>query len=561
MTSSTSGDGDKVVAFPASEATPEERDSRRLKHEVEQVTPEERARRLRVEVERLVRLPVSEWMFWLDSVAEERGIDKATLKQMIEETVKENEKKRREAEAEKRRIEQRAEKQRADEQQKEKREKEREQERADKAAEKKEKEKAKAFAALIKLPKVEHEKQLIELAKRLDEDLELLKDEFTVFADSEEEKPDIDDVEPWPDPIDTRVLLTGVITQFRRYVVAHDEASVAIVLWIFFAWVHEAIAVHSPLLVFTSAEGDTGKTTACGVIQQLTPRSYPAAELTGPNLYRFVDHVHPTLIIDDADRLLERKPDLVHIINVSWTRGTRIPRQDHGVTRWFDPFCPKVIAGVNVRLPKTTATRPITVKLWPKLRSDKVERFRHSDDDEFLTLRRKLARWAADNAAALKDARPVMPPGFNNRAVMNWELLLAIADLAGGDWPKLARQAAIKLSRQRREPSENKRLLGAFRELFSKHGSMLTSADVQRLLTADPISEWADFRGHGPISQRQIAVLLDPFDIHPDVIHPKGRRAERGYKAEWFARAFLHFLGTPAGKCSSVRKGPEKPRK
>src|SRR3984893_13136999 len=110
----------------------------------------------------------------------------------------------------------------------------------------------------------------------------------------------------------------------------------AIGLWVCFAWLHAEIAVHSPLLVLTSAEGDTGKTTACSVIQLMTPRSYAAAELTGPNLYRFVDHLHPTLIVDDADKLLERKPDLVHIINVSWTRGTKIPRQDHGITRWFD---------------------------------------------------------------------------------------------------------------------------------------------------------------------------------------------------------------------------------
>jgi hypothetical protein len=27
--------------------------------------------------------------------------------------------------------------------------------------------------------------------------------------------------------------------------------------------------------------------------------------------------------------------------------GTKIPRQDHGVTRWFDPFCPEVISGVG----------------------------------------------------------------------------------------------------------------------------------------------------------------------------------------------------------------------
>jgi hypothetical protein len=295
----------------------------------------------------------------------------------------------------------------------------------------------------------------------------------------------------------------------------------------------------------------------------MTPRSYIAAELTGPNLFRFVDHQHPTLIVDDADRLLERKPDLVHVINVSWTRDTaKIPRQDHGVTRWFDTFCPKIISGVNVKLPKTTATRKIHIQLLPKLPHEKVEDFRHTDDDDFLALRRKLLRWTADNALTLKKARPAVPPGFNNRLRMNWALLLAIADLAGGDWPKSARRAATKLTRERREPSEGKRLLTSFRHLFAAHGPVLASAEVQRLLTADPTGEWVDFRGHGrPITQREIALLLDPYDIHPAVVYPSGRKAVRGYKIEQFAQAFLHFLETPGNNRSTVCRPRRKPRK
>jgi hypothetical protein len=90
---------------------------------------------------------------------------------------------------------------------------------------------------------------------------------------------------------------------------------------------------------------------------RLTPDAVAAAELTGPNLYRIVDQMHPTLITDDAHRLLERRPELAHIINVvSWTRNTaRIPRQERvngqWVTHWFDAFCPKIIAGINVTHP------------------------------------------------------------------------------------------------------------------------------------------------------------------------------------------------------------------
>jgi hypothetical protein len=68
---------------------------------------------------------------------------------------------------------------------------------------------------------------------------------------------------------------------------------------------------------------------------------------------------------------------------------------------------------------------------------------------------------------------------------------------------------------------------------------------VQELLTTgkNANSEWADYCGRGkPITQREISLLLDPYGIHPDVIHPSPGRSERGYKAAWFETAFRHYL-------------------
>jgi flagellar biosynthesis GTPase FlhF len=492
------------------------------------------------------------------------GVTPAELRELVETVIKENEKKTAQEKTQERRREQRAEKDQITAQREKakaeaaaQKAKERADKEAAKEAERKQREREKAFEELAKLPRAEREPQLLELAKRRGEDVAALRDEFAEYAAIEEEK-------PWPEPVDTLALLTEIMTQLQRYVIVHNkDGAIAVVLWIVFAWLHRDIAVHSPLLVFDSAEGDTGKTTLCGFIKFTTPRAYTGAELTGPNLYRFVDNLHPTLIIDDADRLLERKPDLVHIINVSWTRGTKIPRQVKGETYFFDPFCPKVLAGVNIKLPKsTTATRAITVKLLPKLAHETVDEFSYTDNDEFKMLRRKLARWSADNIPALEQANPKRPEGFNNRVAMNCKLLLAIADLAGDKWPKLARKAVVNLARERNKPSEGRQLLTAFRDLFRKHGTELASKKVQEWLTADKTGEWADFRGRGrPITQREIALLVDLYDIHPDVIHPSGRKAERGYKAEWFVTAFRHYLKTPARNRTTVRKPRGKPRK
>src|SRR5579864_9534284 len=58
---------------------------------------------------------------------------------------------------------------------------------------------------------------------------------------------------------------------------------------------------------------------------------------------------------------------------------------------------------------RTTRTRCIELRMRPKLKTEKVEQFNQLDDAEFAVLRRKFARFAADNAAALKDAKPILP--------------------------------------------------------------------------------------------------------------------------------------------------------
>ena len=151
---------------------------------------------------------------------------------------------------------------------------------------------------------------------------------------------------------------------------------------------------------------------------------------------RLVDQLHPTLFIDEADKLFQRKNDLMHIVNAGWGRGVKIPRVGRGgIVQEYDLFCPKILGMKGLALPTTTVTRSIVVKLWPKLDQEKIVDFNFADNDTFVTLRRKLMRWSTDNLSALKDAAPPMPSGFVNRLAANWRLLLAIADLAGGAFP------------------------------------------------------------------------------------------------------------------------------
>ena len=129
------------------------------------------------------------------------------------------------------------------------------------------------------------------------------------------------------------MVLEELIARINRHIKAKPHQVLCIALWVLMAWVHEVAAHYSVYLVATSPKEDCGKTTLIvDVVAQLVPKPYRGAELTGANVYRFVDAAKPTLIVDDADDLFKRKSDLAHIFNVSWTRNTKIPRQVMGIT-------------------------------------------------------------------------------------------------------------------------------------------------------------------------------------------------------------------------------------
>src|SRR5262249_866553 len=211
-----------------------------------------------------------------------------------------------------------------------------------------------------------------------------------------------------------------------------------------------------------------------------------------------------------------------------------------------DPFCFKMANGIDVlpHLDPSTRSRCITTEMLRKLPGDKVIVSKKAVSDErFAILRRKAMRWLKDNVEAIKNATPAMPQGFDNRLAENYAVLFAIADLAGRDWPKKIRAAAITLSREYDAPSMGRQLLAIFYQLFSRRGQVLLSEEVEQALP-DYGDEWANYKNKGrPINKWEIASLLRPFKVRPDNVYPPGKKPGRGYKVEWFKTAFKHNLG------------------
>jgi Protein of unknown function (DUF3631) len=195
------------------------------------------------------------------------------------------------------------------------------------------------------------------------------------------------------------------------------------------------------------------------------------------------------------------------------------------------------------RLPDTTLSRSIVIELKRKRADDQVEHFRSVDDPGLGELRQRALRWSIDNAEALKDAEPDMPAGFDNRLGDNWRLLFAIADLAGGEWPEKARQAARVLSEVADTASIGTRLLADIKTAFAGvEADVISSGELVAKLTAEPDAPWSEWRSGKPITQNQLARLLKPYGIAPEQLRVTADHQIRGYHRARFVDAWERYV-------------------
>jgi hypothetical protein len=347
------------------------------------------------------------------------------------------------------------------------------------------------------------------------------------------------------------VSALGAVEAFvRRFVVLTVEQRAALALYVFHTHCYEA-ADTTPYVSCTSAEKRSGKTRALEVLELLVRGALPTANISDAALFRAIAQLKPTLLFDEVDAIFGAKArdreDLRGMLNAGYRRGAvarRMGGPNMRTLEAFPVFCPKVFAGIG-ELPDTIRDRAIRIRLERRTRDEPIERFRRRDASaEAEPIFRSVASLASDHAGTLALARPELPDELDDRAQDVWEPLLAIADLAGGEWPTRARAAAIALStgESREDESLGARLLADIHAVFSANGT-------RRYRTADLIAElglieespWGDWYGKA-ISPQALGKLLRPYSIRTLAIWVDGE-THRGYKREQFENAWARVLG------------------
>jgi putative DNA primase/helicase len=351
-------------------------------------------------------------------------------------------------------------------------------------------------------------------------------------------------VEAWPVPVEGAALLDDVRAEVARFIVCSPEVRTACALWVAFTWLIDRVSV-APLAVITAPEPRCGKSNLLDLIGRLSLRPLVASNVSPAAVYRAIEAHCPTLLIDEADSFMKENEELRGVINSGHTRASayviRTVGDDHE-PKQFSTWGAKALSGIG-RLPQTIMDRALVLELRRKLKGERVAKLRHADPEDFERLRRKLARFAGDEGETIERARPAIPESLNDRAADNWEPLLAIADAAGGQWPSLARTAALNLSGAEQDPlSLSAELLADVRAVFDRKATQrISSADLLAELCEDDEAPWATYNRGKAMTPRQLSGMLRGYGITSKNVRI-GYEVPKGFEVAQFADVFSRYL-------------------
>ena len=350
-------------------------------------------------------------------------------------------------------------------------------------------------------------------------------------------------------PIDGAALLDQLHAVLTRYVIfPSPEAADAVALWI--AATHAQTAwAHAPRLVIRAPEKRCGKSRLLDTVEGTCHNPLITVNASPAAVYRAIGSDRPpTLLVDEADTIFGGKnadsnEDLRGLLNAGHQRNRPAIRWDNNTHQLekIPTFAMAALAGIGA-MPDTIEDRAVVIRMRRRAPGETVKPFRHRRDRPALSaVAAQLAEWVGAHLPELERAEPVMP--LEDRAADTWEPMIAVADLAGGDWSERARHAAEVLNAERdgnTVSSDRIRLLADCWTAFGNFDAMPTAALLERL-KADPEAPWAE-HGTTGLTPMKLGVLLREYDIRSDTIRftpPTGQA--KGYRRESFIDAWERY--------------------
>ncbi len=413
------------------------------------------------------------------------------------------------------------------------------------------------MARLASLPPLEYERARLAEAARLGIRIVALDAEMEKRRPKKEEPSNI--MEPWPDSVNGGDLGNGLAGEFGKFLVLPKHADTILTLWTLHTYSWEQCE-YSPILAITSPVRSCGKSRVLDVLEKLVHDYFRTGNMSEAVLFRVLDSLKPSVLIDEFDTIPEERRDaLANILKHGFHRAGCVHRVEGDSEKKvvaFAVFGPKALACIKLStLDSPTVSRCINIRMQRKKTSQKVERLRRYSGLEW---QRKCLRWTKDHREQIESATAPMPEALGDREQDIFEPLFVLANLMGGDWPERIKDASLALCGESPDAANDSSvmLLGWIRTYFTETGTDTTSsaALVDWLNSREDasFSTWNDGKG---IGQSDVRRLLAGFDVHPKTVR-LGTKTAKGFKLDWFGDVFDSYLTGAAGEIGNTVTTP-----
>lgn len=201
------------------------------------------------------------------------------------------------------------------------------------------------------------------------------------------------------------------------------------------------------------------------------------------------------------------------------------------------------VAGIG-RLAGTIEDRAIMIPMRRKLPSETRPKFSESTQPAFDVILKKCLRFAMDNLDQFKNTPLKISGSLNDRASDNWKPLLLIAEIAGGEWPSHAKNAALYLSRDNQNGENlNIELLIDIKKAFtSRESDRLSTENLIKEICSDKERPWRTFSNDKQITPHHLAKILSKYGIRSGTIRLPDNKTPKGYYLDSFSDAFARYI-------------------
>ena len=372
----------------------------------------------------------------------------------------------------------------------------------------------------------------------------------------------LEDAKPADDKNETATLLDDLVIFFRRFITFPTKHHAKVLsLWTLHTYVLDRdLFQFTPYLWIYSPEKESGKSKVQELLALVVMNPWRIITPSEAAIYRTLNKTPKCLLWDEIDTVFNERgaatEGLRAILNAGFEKGAEVTRCN---ATSFEPanfkvFSAKCIAGIGLdNVPDTVRGRSIPFPMKRRKATEQVERLRARQVKvEIEPLVERLVAWSGKIDFGKKP-----PPWFDklgDRQADIWEVLLAVADMAGEKWGLDARAAAVAMHSvaDGEAEVEGALLLADIAGVFlGTEGEPIFSAELLEKLNGLETSPWATFRNGAGLSVQKLAAMLRPYGAKPVNIRigsAEDGSVRKGYRLESFWDAFGRYIPSEAFK-------------